>query len=124
MIRNLASCHEQLEQYDQAEVWRRKWLAVVKEKYGPESVEYAGIRGLAGLGSNLLKQKKHADAEPILRECLAILQKNGPRSLGRRSATQSLLGAALLGQQKYADAEPLLVQGYQGMKKSEKSRGQ
>ena len=78
IVRNLCKCHEQLKQYDQAEVWRRKWLAVVKEKDGPESAAYA--EELTGLGSNLLQQKKYADAEPILRECLAILQKKQPEA--------------------------------------------
>jgi tetratricopeptide (TPR) repeat protein len=120
IVQALSSCHEQLKQYDQAEVWRRKWLAVVKEKDGPESAAYAGE--LTGLGSNLLQQKKPADAEPILRECLAILQNKQPEARDTFH-TQSLLGAALLGQQKYADAEPLLVQGYQGLNKSAKDLG-
>jgi hypothetical protein len=32
IIGNLIACHERLKQYDQAETWRRKWLAVVKER--------------------------------------------------------------------------------------------
>src|SRR5262249_58251735 len=110
MVRSLSSCHEQWKQYDEAEVWRRKWLAVVKEKDGPESAAYA--QELTGLGSNLLLQKRHAEAEPLLRESLAILQ-NKQGEDREAFYTQSLLGAALLGQQKYAGAEPLLVRGYQ-----------
>src|SRR5262249_40610042 len=60
--------------------------------------------------------------EPILRESLAILQKNHPQTWETFRA-QSLLGAALLGQQKYTEAEPHLVQGYRGMKKLGKSQG-
>ena len=73
---SLASCHEQLNQYDQAEVWRRKLLPVVKMRDGPESAEYA--KKLTELGSNLLQQKKPEAAEPILRESLAILLKKQP----------------------------------------------
>ena len=71
ILDSLAGCHEQLNQYDQAEVWRRKLLPVVKMRDGPESAEYA--EELTKLGSNLLQQKKPAAAEPILRESLAIL---------------------------------------------------
>ena len=38
IINNLAYCLEQLKQFDQAELWRRKWLAVVKERAGTDSV--------------------------------------------------------------------------------------
>jgi tetratricopeptide (TPR) repeat protein len=120
VVYNLYECHEQLKQYDQAELWRRKWLAVVKEKVGPESAACA--EELTGLGSNLLRQRKHADAEPVLRECLAVLRKKQPEAW-ETFHIQSLLGAALLGQEKYAEAEPLLVQGYQGMRKSAKDPG-
>jgi eukaryotic-like serine/threonine-protein kinase len=114
IILGLAGCHEQRKQYDQAEPWRRKWLAAVKAKDGPEAPAYAG--GLTGLASNLLQQNKHADAEPVLRECLAILQKQAPE-VWETFHIQSLLGTALLGQKNYVKAEPLLVQGCQGMKK-------
>ena len=78
---DLCPCHEQLKQYEQAEAWRRKWLPVVKEKHGPESSGYAS-RSWRGSGRTLLQQKKYADAEPILRECLAILQKKRAGGLG------------------------------------------
>jgi serine/threonine protein kinase/tetratricopeptide (TPR) repeat protein len=122
ILHHLASCHEQLKQYHQAEVWRRKWVAAARASYGPESLQYTAFFGLSGLGSNLVQQQKYADAEPILRESLAILQKNHPE-IWETFRAQSLLGAALLGQQKYTEAEPHLVQGYQGLKKLEKSQG-
>src|SRR5262249_14718750 len=117
---SLCLCHEQRKQYQQAEVWRRKWLAAVKEKDGPESAAYAGE--LVGLGGNLLQQHKHADAEPVLREGLAVLRKKQPEDWTVFHA-QSLLGAALLGRRNYADAEPHLVQACQGMKKWEQALG-
>ncbi len=119
IIHNLCKCHERLNQFDEAEVWRRKWLAVVKQKDGPESAAYAGE--LARRGANLLQQNKHADAEPVLRECLAIFHK-GQSDTWAADHARSLLGAALLGQRRYAEAEPLLVQGYRGMKKAEQER--
>lgn len=65
-----------------------------------------------------LAGKKADFAEPLLRDCLAVRQKNQPDDWTTFN-TKSLLGGAVLGQQKYADAEPLLVAGYEGMKKRE-----
>jgi tetratricopeptide (TPR) repeat protein len=115
-VNNLIDCHERLNQLDQAEAWRRKWLAVVKERSGADSLLYAGE--LAVLGLNLLQQKKWTDAEPLLRECLLIRAKTQPDDW-RTFNTKSMLGGALLGQKKYADAEPQLRAGYEGMKKRE-----
>ena len=70
---------------------------------------------LAQNGLALLELKAWADAEPILRECLAIREKTEADDW-RTFNAQSLLGDALLGRHKYADAEPLLLQGYRGMK--------
>jgi eukaryotic-like serine/threonine-protein kinase len=61
----------------------------------------------------LLQLKVYADAEPLLRECLAIRQKMQPDDW-RTFNTQSMLGGVLLGQKNYADVEPLLLQGYAG----------
>ena len=77
-------------------------------------------RVLGDLGKVLLDQKKPAEAEPFLRECLAIRAKTVPDAWLTFN-TRSLLGGAMLGQKKHADAEALLLQGYEGMKKREKS---
>jgi hypothetical protein len=69
---------------------------------------------LEGLGGNLLKQGRGSEAEPVLRECLAIREKAIPDDW-RRYYTMSLLGGALLTQVRHAEAEPLVVQGYEGM---------
>ncbi len=96
-------------------------VAAAKAKEGPESRPY--LQELLALGSNLLRQEKYTAAETILRERLAILQKDQSQGAPTYD-TQVLLGAALLGQQKYTEAEPLLVQGYQGMKASLKESSQ
>jgi serine/threonine protein kinase len=75
---------------------------------------------LSELGLILVQQKKWIEAEPHLRECLAIREKQEPEDW-RTFNTKSLLGGALLGQKKYAEAEPLLLSGYQGMKQREKT---
>src|SRR5262249_26433634 len=59
-----------------------------------------------------------AEAEPVLRESLAIREKLQPDEWTTFN-TRSLLGGSLLGQKKYADAEPLIVAGYEGMKARE-----
>ncbi len=66
----------------------------------------------------MLHQKKHHGAEPLLRDCLANIQKKQPDQWTTFN-TQSLLGGALSGQGKYADAEPLLLAGYEEMKNGE-----
>jgi tetratricopeptide (TPR) repeat protein len=75
-------------------------------------------RLLAQIGWGLLEQKKWAEAEPLLRECLTIRVKTQPEAWNTFN-TQAMLGGALLGQQKYQDAEPLLLKGYEGMKQRE-----
>jgi eukaryotic-like serine/threonine-protein kinase len=75
---------------------------------------------LAQIGMGRLEQRKWTEAEPLLRDCLAIRQKQLPDSWLTFN-TQSLLGGALPGQKKYAEAEPLLVKGYEGMKTREKT---
>ena len=60
----------------------------------PDSPLLAGE--LASLGSNLLKQAKWSEAEPVLRECLAIREKAIPDEW-RRFNAMSMLGEAILG---------------------------
>ena len=83
-----------------------------------DSPQLAGL--LAQIGLGLLEQKKWTEAEPLLRECLAIREKSEP-DVWSTFNTKSLLGGALLGQKKYAEAEPLLLAGYEGMKQREKT---
>jgi hypothetical protein len=81
-----------------------------------DSPQLAGLLAQTGLG--LLEQKRWTEAEALLRECLAIREKNQPAEWLIFN-TQSMLGGSLLGQKKYAEAEPLLLSGYAGMKKRE-----
>jgi serine/threonine protein kinase len=112
VIADLCECLDKSNRSREADDWRRKWLAAAREKYGPESAAYA--RKLEEQGASLLSRGRHADAEPILRECLAVFQKTQPLDWGAFQA-QSLLGAALAGQGAYAKAEPLLIAGYEGL---------
>jgi hypothetical protein len=83
-----------------------------------DSPQLAGM--LAQIGTSLLQQKKWTEAEPLLRECLAIREKTQP-DVWSTFNTRSQLGGSLLGQKKYAEAEPLLLAGYEGMKQREKT---
>ncbi len=116
IVSKLIDCHEKLKQFDQAEPWRRKWLEAVKMRAGAGSISYAGE--LAGLGLNLLQQKKATEAEPMLRESLAIRENKEPDAWTTFN-TKWGLGAALAAQKRYADGEPLLLAGYMGMKQRE-----
>ena len=86
-------------------------LAEARKTLPKDSPQLAGM--LAQIGLSLLQQKKWTEAEPLLRECLAIREKTQP-DVWSTFNTKSLLGGALLGQKKYADAEPLLLAGLRG----------
>ena len=81
--------------------------------YNPNST--ANASALAARGLMLLFQKKPAEAELKLRECLTIRRKVQPDDFDTFDA-MSMLGEALLDQKQFADAEPLLLSGYEGMK--------
>jgi tetratricopeptide (TPR) repeat protein len=78
----------------------------------------ARAAALAVRGSVLLREKKFAEAELKLRECLAMRQKIQPDDWVTFD-TESLLGQALVEQRKFAESEPRLVAGYEGMKQRE-----
>jgi len=96
----------------------KPFVAEHRKRYPANSLGFGDL--LAQVASDLLQCRQYAAAEGILRECLAIREKQEPDDW-RTFNTQSMLGAALLGQKKYADAEPLLLKGYEGMKQREKT---
>jgi serine/threonine-protein kinase len=90
------------------------------EEKAAEEQQLAEAGTLAQRGLGLLQEKKWADAEPLLRQSLALRAKMQPDAWPTFN-TQSMLGGALLGQKKYADAEPLLLAGYEGMKQRQQA---
>jgi serine/threonine protein kinase/tetratricopeptide (TPR) repeat protein len=114
IVHNLIDTYELLKQFDQAEAWQRKWMAVVRQRSGPASAPYG--TELTALGHNFLHQQKWNDAETQIRESLTVLERASPDAWTIFHA-KSLLGHALLGQKKYAEAEPFLLEGYEGMQK-------
>ena len=118
IIPNTIRAYEAARQFDKAVAWRRKWLAVVKQKYGMVSAAYA--EELVSLGQDLFWQQKYADAEPILREFLDLrekLEEKKQTSPWLAGNARSMLGEVLLQQKKPADAEPLLVAAYEDLKR-------
>lgn len=120
IISTTITAYEKANQYDKAEAWQRQWLAVVKQRSGTGSANYG--EELAKLGQLLLKQKKWADAEAVLRDCLAIRKENKSDALTTFD-TMTRLGETLLRQKKYAEAEPLLLSSYQGALKHREKNG-
>jgi serine/threonine protein kinase len=99
-------------------------LAAARRQAKPDSPQLAGA--LATYGWQLLEVKQFAEAEPVLRECLALREKLAAAPPPAVAAWQlanakSLLGGALLGQKRYAEAEPLLRAGYEGLRKDERA---
>jgi hypothetical protein len=93
-------------------------LADARKQLPRDEVQLAGT--LAQYGLTLLNLRAFAQAEPLLRECLAVREKAQPDGW-TTSNTRSVLGGALLGQGNHADAEPLLLAGYTGLKEREKT---
>src|SRR5262249_51015734 len=70
IVNQLINCHERLKQFDQAETWRRKLLAVVKARSGGDSLPYAAE--LVSLGRILHKQHRWTAAIEAHKKALAI----------------------------------------------------
>jgi tetratricopeptide (TPR) repeat protein len=91
-------------------------VGVARRRHSADS-PWLGV-ALADIGKALMDGKAYAAAEPLLRESLSLGEKLGPDAWDTHHA-RSLLGGVLLGQQKYADAEPLLLNGYEGLRRTQ-----
>ena len=114
--KELAEAHDAAGQFASSEPLYRDFLEKARKQFGPSDPLTAGM--MVSLAFNLLQQEKWAQAEPILRGCLAIRQRTQPDDWSTFNA-QSLLGWSMIGQKKLADAEPLILEGYAGMKSRE-----
>jgi serine/threonine protein kinase len=111
----LALAYDQVKQFARSEPLYREILEQTRRQSGVKHQRSA--EALRALGLNLLRQKRNADAEQVLRECLAILTRLGPDGGGTPNA-QWLLGSALLRQKKYTDAEPFLLAAWTAIERS------
>jgi hypothetical protein len=75
---------------------------------------------LAQLGGWLVNHDKPTEAEPTLRQCLAIREKTEP-DIWTTFNPRSPLGGSLLGMGKDAEAGPLILSGCEGLKARESS---
>ena len=114
----LISCLQDSKQFGrEAEAWAELAAGARQRLVANDPVRatnYAALLFVQGLA--LLNAGKPVEAEAVLRECLAIREKN-EGDLWTTSDTKALLGGSLLDPQKYTDAEPLLLSGYEGLKK-------
>jgi eukaryotic-like serine/threonine-protein kinase len=115
-IDSLAMLHALQGKTHLAEALRRELADVYRKRDGPEAGPY--LVQMGKLSQLLMAQKKYAEAEPVIRVCLAVFDKTEP-DVWTTYTARAHLGAALLGQKKYRDAEPHLLQGYEGMKARE-----
>jgi choice-of-anchor C domain-containing protein len=112
-IYELIACGEQLRNFEQSALWKRKLSPVVKEQSGADSLEYANL--LATLGFDLLQLKKWAEADDVLSKSLSIKEKKEPEAWTTFNA-MSMRGEALLALGKKTEAAPLILNGYEGIK--------
>jgi len=125
---NLVELYAKSNQPDKAAALVRELLLPLRQSLSPDSLDLAGR--LAQFSLPLLQVSAFADAEPMLRECLAIREKAAPDDW-RTFNTRSMLGGACWdklshcrprrrsGCAKLTEAEPLLVLGYEGMHQRE-----
>jgi tetratricopeptide (TPR) repeat protein len=122
--------------YSGGNMLRLAGILAIQERYAEAEEEYKTVLGWLRRGPNAernietpilldtralgwvqLHEQKYVDAEATLREAcngLAI-PGNGFSESQQRYACESELGASLVGQKKYAEAEPLLLNGYDGL---------
>ncbi len=107
----LSMTYEQAHRFADALPLRQETLKRRRAKLGTD--DPATLASLNDLARVYLKVKP-TEAEPLLRQSLAIHDKKTPDDW-TTFETRSLLGASLISQKKYAEAEPLLLQGYEGL---------
>ena len=92
-----------------AEQEARKAVAIA-EKSSKASHTYARASGM--LGRILSTTGRAREAEPLLREALALLEPRVPRQSNPMATILGNLGDCLAAQARYAEAEPLLNESY------------
>jgi serine/threonine protein kinase/tetratricopeptide (TPR) repeat protein len=112
----LTSVLAELGDVDQEELVFCEQLNDLRARLPADDPQLLGI--LNGLAATLLNEGKHAQAEPLIRQCLVILEKKTPDDW-KTFNTKAMLGYDLMKQGRSAEAEPPLVSGYEGMKQRE-----
>ena len=94
----------------EAEELYRKALDIRRKKLPPDSPLTA--YPLLGLGKVLVDRDKPADAEPLLREALAISTSTRPKGHWRIALGPSVLGECLTALGMFEEAEDLLLRSH------------
>lgn len=111
-LRALAEAYQAGGHYERAAVLMAAHIAVEHHRRAADAPELANA--VVGLGWVLLLLDRPAEAEPLLREGLAIREKHPPDD-SRIAGTRVLLGSALAALGRCAEAEPLLRTGHDGL---------
>ena len=113
-LRILSTLHYYQGRYALAEQDAQRILEIVQNL--PKGTSYYGTAYIA-LGRAMTKRGRAREAEPLLREALAIGQKSSRR--GDIAEIRGYLAECLIAQKRYAEAEPLLIESYQTLKSSQ-----
>ncbi len=106
-VYNLATLlHRDLNRLEDAEVLYRQAVETFRRTAGEDHPSMGYYK--MGLGRILTDLGRPQEAEPLLREVLALFHRLGPEGRGAASA-RSALAAALIGQGRYDEAERLLL---------------
>jgi tetratricopeptide (TPR) repeat protein len=118
VFRDLAWAYVDHQEPEKAVALSQKFVEILRARKGPADGELAGA--LMPLGRALTAVGRAADAEPILRECLAIRERTQPDTWPLATA-QAALGATLLERKQYEEAERRLRAGFDGLR--DRNRG-
>jgi len=108
-LTSLSAVYYEEGRYDLAEQDARKALAIA-EKSSRTSHVYSRASGM--LGRTLTATGRSAEAEPLLRKALSVLEPRVPRQSNAMAMMLGNLGECLAAQGRYAEAEPLLKETY------------
>jgi serine/threonine protein kinase/tetratricopeptide (TPR) repeat protein len=113
--RPLAQAYQFAGKLEKADKLLREALQDVQAQEDSRRRRNSMANTLGWLALNLSLQHRYAEAEPFVRQAMALNQLEESRGF----YWTSVLGEILVGQQKYVEAEPHLLKGYEGMKQRE-----
>lgn len=115
----MANSFEEAGAFEPALHWTMREIENARSNLPVNSLPLA--EALTQSSARLLKLARWSEAEALLLECAAILEKNGTKAK-EQCLVRSQLGHALVAQSKFKDALPHLISGYEGAKKLKSDR--
>ena len=115
---DLAELHVRQRDFEKADAAYAELFEARRRTLGENHRETIVALALGGWAR--LEQGRYREAESMLRQASAVLDKTTP-DWWFRYYTASMLGASLMGQHRYAEARPLVMSGYDGMLKRQDS---